>query len=202
MNNKIVWLDFDTTLVDTTKSMILTYEHLTSEKPLTYYDMSWNLRQSFPNGNKDIIHELFNTEYFFNSLDLFEGVYETLNNLYNYCTLKICSYGTPRNLELKKKWILKNLPMIKEENIVLLEQNKKNFDKSVCVGDILIDDRLEPHLTCNCKTKVLFRYNNNPYEWQEGYEQLLLENKIDFVATSWKNKDFIKYLHSELEIEK
>ena len=202
MNNKILWLDFDTTLVDTTKSMILTYEHLTSEKPLTYYDISWNLRQSFPNGNKDIIHKLFDIEYFFNNLDLFEGVYETLNNLYNYCTLKICSYGTPRNLELKKEWILKNLPMIKEENIILLEQNKKNFDKSVCIGDILIDDRLEPHLTCNCKTKVLFRYNNNPYEWQEGYEQLLLENKINFVATSWKDKDFIKYLRSELEIDK
>ena len=202
MNNKIVWLDFDTTLVDTTKSMILAYEHLTDEKPLTYYDVSWNLHQSFPNGNKDIIHELFDTEYFFNSLDLFEGVYETLNNLYNYCTLKICSYGTPRNLELKKEWILKNLPMIKEENIILLEQNKKNFDKSVCIGDILIDDRLEPHLTCNCKTKVLFRYNNNPYEWQEGYEQLLLENKINFVATSWKDKEFIKYLRSELEIDK
>lgn len=202
MNNKILWVDFDTTLVDTTKSMIVTYEHLTNEKPLTYYDVSWNLRQSFPTGNKDIIHELFNTEYFFNSLDLFEGVYETLNNLYNHCTLKICSYGTPRNLQLKKEWILKNLPMIKEENIVLLEQNKKNFDKSVCIGDILIDDRLEPHLTCNCKTKVLFRYNNNPYEWQEGYEQLLLENKINFVATSWKDKDFIKYLHTELEIDK
>ena len=201
MKNKIVWLDFDTTLVDTTKSMILAYEHLTDEKPLTYYDASWNLHQSFPNGNKDIIHELFNTEYFFNSLDLFEGVYETLNNLYNYCTLKFCSYGTPRNLELKKEWILKNLPMIKEENIILLEQNKKNFDKSVCIGDILIDDRLEPHLTCNCKTTVLFRYNNNPYEWQEGYEKLLLEDKINFVATSWKGEDFIKYLHTELEIE-
>ena len=69
MNDKIVWLDFDTTLVDTTKSMILTYEHLTGEKPLTYYDVSWNMHQSFPNGNKDIIHELFNTEYFVNSLD-------------------------------------------------------------------------------------------------------------------------------------
>lgn len=192
----ILYLDFDTTLVNTTKAMIDTSKYLTNKDPITYDDYTWNLKQAYPDIDKEIIHKTFDIEYFFEVLEMFEGVKKALEELSSYYTLKICSYGTPMNLELKRRWITKHLPMIKKEDLVLLEFNKKHFDKSICKGRAIIDDRLEPLDTCNCDCKILFRYNNNPYEWQEGYKKMVCNNKIDYVATSWEHREFINFLIS------
>ena len=197
-----LYVDFDTTMVNSPKILTICYEKLTGIKPLTYNPLDWNIAMAYPNYDKDIIHTIFDISLFFEYAkdNIFEGCKETLEELSNYYDITVVSCGTDANLTLKEQFLKEEFSYV---SFVGLSQTSKTFDKSsVCQNGILIDDRLDCLLsTQNCKN-VLFRYNNNPYEWQEGYEQLLLENKIDFVTNSWKDKDFIKYLHSELEIEK
>ena len=197
-----LYVDFDTTMVNSPKILTICYEKLTGIKPLTFNPLDWNIAMAYPIYDKDIIHTIFDISLFFEYAkdNIFEGCKETLEELSNYYDITVVSCGTDANLTLKEQFLKEEFSYV---SFVGLSQTSKTFDKSsVCQNGILIDDRLDCLLsTQNCKN-VLFRYNNNPYEWQEGYEQLLLENKINFVATSWKNKDFIKYLHTELEIDK
>ena len=194
-----LYVDFDTTMVNSPKILTICYEKLTGIKPLTYNPLDWNIAMAYPNYDKDIIHTIFDISLFFEYAkdNIFEGCKETLEELSNYYDITVVSCGTDANLTLKEQFLKEEFPCV---SFAGLSQISKTFDKSsICQDGILIDDRLDCLLsTRNCKN-VLFRYNNNAYIWQEGYTDYVSDGTIDFVATSWTDEVFINYLLTLVE---
>lgn len=189
MNNKLkLFVDFDTTMVNTPKILTMCYENLTGEKPLTYNPLDWNISMAYPNYDKKIIHKIFDIPLFFKYAkdNIFPNCKETLKSLLNYYDIVVVSCGTDDNLKLKEQFLKEEFPFV---SFVGLPQANKTFDKSsVCKNGVLIDDRLDCLLSTKECLNILFRYNNNPYSWQEGYEELLQQGKINYVANSWNGE--------------
>ena len=61
-----LYVDFDTTMVNSPKILTICYEKLTGIKPLTYTPLDWNIAMAYPNYDKDIIHTIFDISLFFN----------------------------------------------------------------------------------------------------------------------------------------
>lgn len=188
MNKLKLFVDFDTTMIDSTTCLINCYRDLTGEEPLTYKDWTWNISTAYPNCNKEIIHKCFDIPLFFKYAkdNIFPNCKETLQELTKYYDITVVSCGTEDNLRLKEQFLKEEFTFV---SFVGLQQSKKTFDKScVCKDGVLIDDRLDCLLSSKQCLNILFRYNNNPYEWQEGYKDLIENGKISYVATKWNDE--------------
>lgn len=190
MSKLILYVDFDQTILDSTQIMIDCYEHLTGEKALTRKDYTWNLKSAFPNYDKEIIHKIFEIPMFFELANkyVFKGCKRRLYNLSKHYDIKIISCGTDENLRLKGEWIEENLPFVQE--FIPLSQNGKVFDKSICEeNSVIIDDRIDCLLSAKNCFRILFKFDNRPYEWQNGYEEFIYNGDINGIATAW-NEEF------------
>ena len=182
-----LYLDYDNSLVDTSKIIPEAYYLLTGVKPVKEFSETWNSDDVFPpRADREIIHKIFDIPLFFKLADsnIFPSALHILFELSQYYDIHIVSCGTESNLKLKKEWCKEHIPFI--TSFIGLNQTSKTFDKSSAAKNgVIIDDRLDALLSSENCLKILFRYNDNSYEWQEGYEELLKDNKIDHVAFQW-----------------
>lgn len=187
MNKLDLYLDYDNTILDSSKILIESYYLLTGVKPATYNDFTWNCDIAFPpHSDREIIHKIFDIPLFFKLANdnILPSALHILHELTPYYNIHIVSCGTDSNLKLKEAWCKEHVPFI--TSFIGLNQTSKTFDKSsVAKNGVIIDDRLDALLSSENCLKVLFRYNDNPYQWQEGYDNLLKEGKIDYVAKQW-----------------
>ena len=106
--------------------------------------------------------------------------------LSQYYDIEVVSCGTEENLKLKEEFAKHEFPFV---SFVGLDQTNKTFDKSQhYINCVCIDDRLDCLLSSKQSLNILFRYNDNKYEWQEGYKELLQQGKINYVANSWNEE--------------
>lgn len=182
-----LYLDYDGTLVDTPKILPEAYYLLTGVKPVKDISLDWNADTCFPpRANREIIHKIFDIPLFFKlaSDNIFPSALHILFELSQYYDIHIVSCGTESNLKLKEEWCKEHIPFI--TSFIGLNQTYKTFDKSSVAKDgVIIDDRLDALLSSENCLKILFRYNNELYEWQDGYKELLKNNKLDHVAFHW-----------------
>ena len=83
--------------------------------------------------------------------------------------VSICSMGSPKNLALKRKFILERLPFMKADNLILLEFDKNHtMDKSCLVADIMIDDSANAIKSAVTVThRILYAHRGLKTEWNQ-----------------------------------
>ena len=117
--------------------------------------------------SKDVIDDYFSDERFFQNLEYMDNAYEVLNRLKDKFKIYIVSMGCKRNLELKHKWLQKNLPFVEFIGCDFSEVNDK---RHISMTDgVLIDDVADNLYTSNADVKILF---GDVYPWNSSWSEL------------------------------
>lgn len=181
-----ILIDFDSTLVNTSKAYFNYYREITRDLSTIYSEdkVSWNMKDLCPLWNtQEQADDVYIQEGFFKHLELYPNVIEILNKLKKKgYYLHIVSCHNIKGSKFKVDWIKKNLPMIDEVTIIPIENGMHRFDKSGIKADMIIDDKIDALDSANTEYKIL--YGN--YEWNKDC------NKYNRV-TNWK--EVYKYIH-------
>jgi len=162
---KKLFLDFDSTIVDSIKSYCNYYNKVYQfdqgfKIAIAENVNQWDLRDECP--LVDNPEFIFSNGYFFENLEFMPNAYEVLERLSLQYELIICSIGTYDNISLKSLWIQRNLPFIK--NSILIVNDGCKMDKSVInmSDSIFLDDHANNLFTSNAEFKILF---GKEYPW-------------------------------------
>lgn len=157
-----VYLDFDSTIVDSIKRFvdIANKKYNVNKSPKELGD--YNFKTLYNDITRSDIIDIFTSKEFFNEkLEYINGCYDVLNKYKNDINFYIVTAGFGGDLNYKKEWINNNLPFIKDVYITN-SNNKSVIDMR---NAIQIDDIYECLSGTNAKIKILFKNNNN-FKWQ------------------------------------
>lgn len=189
-------LDFDNTIVDTTRAMIKAMnpyikdvDKKVDENALSY---CWSFADIFPETHLRYVDILFNSKQLFDNMQLFPNVYNTLKDLHNKgVQIYICTIGSYKNIKLKLDYLHEHLPFV---DVIPIAQNNILMDKAIInmVNAVFLDDNCNCLNSSNADIKILYKHDNFTTE----------KNRVwnGFVATSWEDEDFIKLLYNLLEV--
>lgn len=175
-----IYLDFDNTIVESNKRIIdmLNKRYNISKTEDDLADYNYNSIYPITEQEKNA---MFESDEFYNGLELKNGVLDVLNKYCDYYNIIIVSKGTKENLIKKEQWIKTHLPDFEFIGLQGSPLNKNEIDMS---NSIQIDDSFGC-LKTNANLKILYKsYNNFP--WQQP------DNTEDYVAVnSWEEIDSI-----------
>ena len=168
MMYKIIYLDFDNTIVNTSKAICSLYnEDFLYYKNFKYVDWreikSWGFTECTCT-TKEYINTYFNPPRFFKIIDFMPYAEEVISLLQQKYKIKIVSMGNKPNLKLKQKWIKCNLhDDIEFIGIDFNEcEDKRNIDMS---DEIFVDDNVKMLQSSNAHTKICFGDNEWNNDW-------------------------------------
>ena len=146
MDNKLykLFLDFDNTIVNATKSFCNEYNNL-YQNHLKFTPARWELVDRYDFKDQcplvEKVEDIFKMKSFFENLEFInENTYQILQSLNEFYQIIIVSIGTYENISLKSLWIRDNLPFIKDS--IFLVNNGCKMDKSLIDmrNAVFIDD--------------------------------------------------------------
>ena len=217
--NKIkLYMDCDNTLVNSTRSYTNVYNWMfahNKKRDAVWEDVRrWDLKDECPRikrkGVKEtpeeekindvkLVNDIFGNERFFNTLEFYP---EMFHLMYEYAVIfsdiyevYIVSKGDEANLKLKREWIHTNMPFIKKDNILLLDNSIGMSKSSIDMSDgIIVDDHQDCISSSNAKWKILFSYKDILTEWNKEvyYKELRahdaesLRMNIQHIAEDYK----------------
>ena len=181
-----LYLDFDNTIVNTTKRICEMYNEDFKNHP-KFIPAKWYLVNKYdfsdqcPLMNKEALMKYFDEDRFFSRLEYMENALEIIHKLSEFFIINIISLGNANNLSLKETWIYNNLPFIHKFVGCNFKDvsDKRHIDMST---DILIDDCSGNLSTSNAKLKILygdlFEWNKDwngfrKWNWYEVYDFLM-----------------------------
>jgi hypothetical protein len=148
-----LYIDIDNTILNTAEAFIEKYcKENNIEKD--FYDLKdWGFKSIDRNINIHKFLKYIEEEEFFNDVKYYDEflrfyVKHADDFIFNFITI-----GTKKNLEMKKHFLLRTLPTLKNVNYIGFEKEKSkdNIDMS---NGIQIDDKYE-NLNTNAKIKIL-----------------------------------------------
>lgn len=165
MDKKKLFLDFDNTIVNSTKAYCDVYNFVYKDckefKKAEWYKVEkYDLTDQCPLATT---RHIFSDEMFFDVLELMDKyTYDILRELSKKYQIIICSIGTFTNISYKTKWIKDKLPMVKDA--VMITNSNCQMDKSIVdmSGSIFIDDVESNLISANAEYKLIF---GDEYEW-------------------------------------
>ena len=179
---KKLWLDFDNVIADTAKAFLQTYNVIyeNTGKEDTLY---WNFDDA--NVNKEYIPKVFESGLFFSNLKPFPNAVEMIKELAQITDVSICTVSSWKNLKAKITWLewQKLDKYVGITPIVRPPHQQIIMNKSIIQDGILVDDNPMCLSSCNAEHKVLFSWQDKPYDWQQGY-------KPDYKMTAWDDKGY------------
>lgn len=171
-----LFIDFDSTLVDSIETFCEVYNVLYSFHPdfipADYAKIQrWDFKDICP--LIDDVNEIFSSPIFFALLDFFEDAKEVIKQLNEKYNIIICSIGTPENIALKAIWLKKNLPFV--HNYILIHNKGNIMNKSIInmEGGIIIDDVASNLESSNASRKICF---GQVYPWNERWQGERVKN--------------------------
>lgn len=174
-----LYIDIDNTIITTAETFIEKYCTEKGIKKDFYNLKDWNFRSIDRKIDSKEFLKYIETKEFFNEVQFYDDflrfyVRNGDNFNFNFVTI-----GTKKNLELKKDFIFKSLPTIKNVKYIGLENNNKNtIDMS---NGIQIDDKYD-NLNTSAKIKIL---QKNYIE--TDYNQVKKEFRDDlYIMQDWK----------------
>lgn len=189
-------LDFDNTIVDTTRAMIKAMnpyiKDVDKKVPEDSLAYCWSFADIFPKTHLRYVDILFNSKHLFDNMELFPNLYDTLEDLHNKgVQIFICTIGSGKNIKLKIDWLHEHLPFV---DVVPIIQNNIVMNKAIInmENSVFIDDNTDCLNSSNADVKIVYRHENFVTERNNVWN--------GFVATDWRDKDFIKLLYDLLEV--
>lgn len=189
-------LDFDNTIVDTTRAMIKAMnpyiKDVTQKVPEDSLAYCWSFADIFPETHLRYVDILFNSKQLFDNMELFSNLYDTLEDLHNKgVQIYICTIGSYKNIKLKLDWLHENLPFV---DVIPIAQNNIVMNKAIInmENSVFIDDNTDCLNSSNADVKIVYRHENFVTERNNTWN--------GFVSVSWEDKDFIKLLYNLLEV--
>lgn len=180
-----IFIDFDNSIVNTTRSYVDTYNMLYKFHPkfkkATYDVKQYDLKDQCPLVKS--VDDIFSSKLFFHNLRFINSnTKEILKKLSEDFDLIICSLGTPKNNALKSLWLSKQLPFVEQYMLVTNNYADRNckLDKSLVnmQNAIFIDDMPKNLDSSNAKYKILF---GKEYLWNHS------DNKQHIKCINWDN---------------
>lgn len=161
-----LYLDFDNTLTNSTKSFCKTYNLFYNFIPnfvLANYEKvdAWNFRDQCTLIKTDEeVEKIFGMQTFFANLEFMnKNTKEILQELNEKYHIILCSVGSYQNISLKSDWIQRNLSFIKDSIFIVNGGNyKDSFNKSIIdmSNSIIVDDVEDNLYSSNAKYKINF----------------------------------------------
>lgn len=144
----------------------------------------WDFYDEYPTETKEhLFLALENQDLYFERLKILDNVKKTIKELVDSGNQVILISATGKEYqERKKEWILHELPMLTEDNIIFTQQ------KNLINVDIMIDDKLEDASKFNCPY-ILFK---RPWNTARG-NALYTENIL--ICSNWYEIE--KYLFGQ-----
>ena len=189
-------LDFDNTIVDTTRAMIKAMnpyiKDVDKKVPEDSLSYCWSFADIFPKTHLRYVDILFNSQHLFENMKLFPNVFNVLKDLHEKgVQIYICSIGSYKNIKLKLDYLHEQLPFV---DVIPIAQNNIVMNKAIInmQNSVFMDDNCNCLNSSNADVKILYKHDNFTTE----------KNKIwnGYTSTSWEDKDFIKLLYNLLEV--
>ena len=166
-------IDLDSTIINTSKSIINLHNKIYKDKPIVYTDNhDWNFYPMIKTKEKlRELFKLFDHDEFYDpsTLVVFPNAIQVINELSMQNDVIICSKHDKSRRNNTQKWIYETFATTE---IVFTD----TFDKSV-VGhvDIAIDDKPEALKTIDAKYKILYGL----YDWNKDQKGLRVTNWLN-----------------------
>jgi 5'(3')-deoxyribonucleotidase len=204
MNKPTIYLDFDETIVNTMQAFCSVYnEKYTNHKDFVLADYTKVYKYNFADQcplleDVQAIHDIFDSQNFFDALTLKDGCLEVLHKHKYDFNYQIVTIGTPKNLSHKVLWIEKNLPFIKD--VILISNGNNKMDKSIInmfnstIPNIFLDDHQDNLISSNANIKFcIATYGER--DWSKDWE---------YRIQNWEQFDKILdvYVEEYLALEK
>lgn len=171
LSKPVLFLDFDSTVVDTNKAFCEYYN--------TYYSHRegferadhttckiWNFHDTCPLAVNDV-NSIFGRKALFDLLEPYKHAIEVLERLSVRYEIVIVSIGTFLNISEKSKWIKTHMPFV-HEAVLLGMDNGAVMNKSMVnmAGGTFIDDVMSNLVSTNADRKILF---GKTFVWNEQW---------------------------------
>lgn len=182
MSKMKVHIDFDNTLVLSTKRMVEMLNKRFNKNVDWRNVKKYNANDLFPHITQLDIDNVFGDKSFFNNkLKPIKNAVDVLSKLENYFEYYIVTLGTIENLCNKEKWCRDNLCF----NYKFIGLNDFNIKKS-CIdmsGGVMIDDNIDILMSTNAKYKILIT-NGQDVDWNQTHPIL---HKDIILTNDWKD---------------
>ena len=180
---KKLWLDFDNTVFDSTKAFLKAY-NIMVEDTKKENSLYWNFNDA--NVKPEYIQQIFNSGLFFSYLKPYDGAIEVIKELSQITDVSFVTIGTYENIKTKI-WLLQEVLKL-SDNIgmipIISPSNKPVImNKSIIQDGILVDDNPTCLFSCWAEHKVLFSWQDKPYDWQKDYTP-------QYKMTAWDDKGY------------
>lgn len=163
IKNKTICIDLDSTIINTSKSIINLHNKLYPHNKIIYIENhDWNFYPMIK--TKEQLKELFelfdNKDFYSETLEVFPHAIEYINKLSKYNVVKIVTKHCESRKSITEEWIDKTFP-----NVELIFVD--NFeDKGNIKCDIIIDDKIESLNSFKDDNTVKLLYGN--YDWNKN----------------------------------
>ena len=163
IKNKTICIDLDSTIINTSKSIINLHNKLYPHNKIIYIENhDWNFYSMIK--TKEQLKELFelfnNKDFYGETLEVFPHAIEYINKLSKYNVVKIVTKHCESRKPITEEWIDKAFP-----NVELIFVD--NFeDKGNIKCDIIIDDKIESLNSFKDDNTVKLLYGN--YDWNKN----------------------------------
>ena len=210
-----LFLDFDSTIVDTVKAFCKTYNEIYSWLPgfkeADHTKVSdWNFADECPL-QVGCTGKMFEMKELFDNLEFFPDAAKTIRSLHDKYEIIIVTIGSPQNIAHKALWISENLPFLHE--MIFISNRNIDMDKSIIdmSGGIFIDDHGKNLSSSNADSINLFG-EIKPWnkEWLEDEYNLSDQNRhfkdwnhiSKVLLSKYKDGDFCGLCHSHDNVTK
>lgn len=186
MSKPKLYIDFDNTLVNSSEAICELYNryynHFSNFTPARWWEVNkYNFTDECPLMTSSELDELFDSEEFFNVVEFMPHASITTLELSFKYDIYIVTMGTPKNLELKQKWINKHMGYIR--GFIGIDDSQFVDKSCVDLSDgIHIDDVSKMLWTSNARRRICFgdvcEWNKDwvrerCYNWVEVYRELM-----------------------------
>jgi len=183
MYKRVVIVDFDSTLANSTGSMVKVYKHMCSDmEGYKYIDgddiYTWDGKKEFPLLSKEKFLSMFEHDIFWDTLELKEDAVEVMRNLNNDDRLhvQIMTVGSPKNIQRKIDFIEKHFGFI-EDKVYLC--GRFNGQKNPYTNDAIILDDHQGNLQNPNAINVLFK-DVGEKEFNRDFNGIYVESLKEF----------------------
>lgn len=181
MKNKLrVLLDVDGLILNTLQVMCDYYNKFYGYKinniviPDTI--KTWNATESLIGYTSDDIEELFKTDFFWEEVEQYDGIYKVLEELHEteLFDFSFCSIGSSFNIANKTKYLYKHFPFIKNQIMIVKNGGASAGKQMVDMSDaVMVDDNM--HNLTHARYTILAKFDGDK-EWNKGWNGSIVLN--------------------------